>query len=162
MKNCKVNDMEIALARASDIDRWMALVDQVKDAFPGLETEAALTEHRVTVLDFMRREGAICAKCDGKIVGALLFSREENMLCFLAVDPEYRRRHIAEKLVQMMLRHLDAERDVVVTTFREGVPEGSAARAFYRRMGFVEGKLTEEFGSPVQEFVLRRSKGDAE
>lgn len=32
MKNCKVNDMEIALARASDIDRWMALVDQVKDA----------------------------------------------------------------------------------------------------------------------------------
>ena len=156
MKNCKVNNMEIALARACDIERWMALVEQVKDAFPGLETEAALTEHKVTVLDFMRREGAICAKCDGRIVGALLFSREENMLCFLAVDPEYRRRHIAEGLVRHMLSFLDEERDVVVTTYREGVPEGSAARAFYRRMGFAEGRLTEEFGSPVQEFVLKR------
>ena len=156
MKNCKVNDMEIALAHACDIERWMALVDQVKDAFPGLETEAALTEHRVAVLDFMRREGAVCAKCDGWIVGALLFSREENMLCFLAVDPEHRRRHIAEKLVRRMLTFLDANRDVVVITYREGVPEGRAARAFYRRMGFVEGRLTEEFGSPVQEFVLKR------
>lgn len=44
-----------------------------------------------------------------------------------------------------------------MTTYREGVPEGIAARAFYRRLGFAEGRLTEEFGSPVQEFVLHRS-----
>ena len=30
------------------------------------------------------------------------------------------------------------------------------ARAFYKRLGFTEGKLTEEFGSPVQEFVFKR------
>lgn len=35
-------------------------------------------------------------------------------------------------------------------------PEGIAARAFYRKMGFEEGRLTGEFGAPVQEFVLRR------
>ena len=40
------------------------------------------------------------------------------------------------------------------TTYCEDVPEGRAARAFYRHMGFLEGRLTEEFGAVVQEFVL--------
>ena len=154
--------MEIALAHPCEIERWMALVDRVKAAFPGLETPEALAEHRSTVLGFMEGNAALCAKCDGRIVGALLFSREDSMLCFLAVDPGFRRQHIAEKLVHKMLNHLDSDRDVTVTTYREGAPEGRAARAFYRHLGFVEGRLTEEFGSPVQEFALRRSKGDAE
>ena len=157
-----MHDVEIVPAHPCDIERWMALVDQVKAAFPGLETPEALAEHRSTVLGFMERDAALCAKCDGRIVGALLFSWEDSVLCFLAVDPGFRGRRIAEKLVQMMLHHLDADRAVTVTTYREGVSEGRAARAFYRHLGFVEGRLTEEFGSPVQEFALRRSKGDAE
>ena len=91
-----------------------------------------------------------------KIVGALLFSEENHMLCFLAVDAAYRRQHIAEKMVSYMLTLMDPGDDIIVTTYREGVPEGIAARAFYKRFGFVEGNLTEEFGSPVQEFVLKR------
>ena len=55
-----------------------------------------------------------------------------------------------------MLSVVDPEKDIVVTTYREGVPEGIAARAFYKRLGFTEGELTEEFGSPVQEFILKR------
>ena len=55
-----------------------------------------------------------------------------------------------------MLALMEPGKDVVVTTYRAGVPEGVAARAFYKRLGFAEGRLTEEFGSPVQEFVLRR------
>lgn len=153
--------MDISLAHPCEIDRWMALVDRVKAAFPGLETPEALAEHRRTVLGFMEGNAAICAKIDGKIVGALLFSREDSMLCFLAVDPECRRQHIAEKLVRCMLTLLDSDRAVTVTTYREGVPEGRAARAFYRHFGFVEGRLTEEFGSPVQEFVFTRPRVDA-
>ena len=156
-----MHDMEISLARPCEIDRWMALVDQVKAAFPGLETPEAMAEHRSTVLGFMERNAALCAKINGNIVGALLFSREDSVLCFLAVDPGFRRRHIAEKLVRHMFTFLDADRDVTVTTYREGVPEGRAARAFYRHLGFVEGRLTEEFGSPVQEFVLTRPRVDA-
>ena len=90
------------------------------------------------------------------ILQCALFSKENNMLCFLAVDTEYRRQHIAEKMVSYMLKFLDPERDIIVTTYREGVQEGISARAFYKHLGFVEGKLTEEFGSPVQEFVLIR------
>ena len=151
--------MEIRIANERDIDGWMCLVSKVKNSFPGLKTKDSLDEHRDTVLDFIHKESAICAKIEERIVGALLFSKDLSMLCFLAVDPAYRRGHIAEKMVSYMLRFLDPKRDVVVTTYREGTPEGIAARAFYKHFGFAEGKLTEEFGSPVQEFVLYRSSG---
>lgn len=148
--------MEIKLGSISDIDGWMDLVEKVKEDFPGLETAEALNEHRNTVLEFINKGSAICAKICNKIVGTLLFSKENHMLCFLAVDIAYRRQHIAEKMVSYMLTLMDVKDDIIVTTYREGVPEGIAARAFYKRLGFIEGKLTEEFGSPVQEFILKR------
>ena len=148
--------MTIELGTEQDIDSWMNLVEKVKDSFPGLETREALNEHKNTVLDFMGRASAICAKEQGEIVGTLLFSSENNVLCFLAVDAEHRRQHIAEKMVSYMLTKMDPRRNISVTTYRDGVPEGTAARAFYKRIGFTEGKLTEEFGSPVQKFVLKR------
>lgn len=148
--------MEIGLGSAAEIDEWMGLVRRVRDNFPGLETEEALEAHRETVLAFMDENAAIRAKSGGRMVGILLFARAEQMLCFLAVDPACRRQHIAEQMVTYMLTFLDPQKEVVVTTYREGAPEGAAARAFYKRMGFAEGRLTEEFGSPVQEFVLKR------
>lgn len=132
----------------------MHLVETVSGSFPGLETQEALTGHRQTVLDFMGRQEAICARDDGKLVGALLFSKEHNMLCFLAVAPACRRRHIAERMFRSMLPHMRADAPLTVTTYREGVVEGIAARAFYQKLGFAPGRLTVEFGSPVQEFVL--------
>lgn len=137
-----------------DIHSWMRLVRTVSSSFPGLETEEALTEHRQTVLDFVGRQEAICAKQDGEIVGVLLFSRENNTLCFLAVNPTYLRQHIAEKMFRFMLPQMNVGKPITVTTYRESVPEGIAARAFYQKLGFVPGKLTVEFGSEVQEFVL--------
>ena len=74
--------MEIRIANECDIDSWMNLVRKVKDSFPGLETKQALDEHRDTVLGFIRKESAICARIEDKIVGALLFSKENNMFCF--------------------------------------------------------------------------------
>ena len=148
--------MEIGLGSAAEIDGWMGLVRRVRGNFPGLETEEALEAHRETVLAFMDGNAAIRAKNGGRMVGILLFARAEQMLCFLAVAPACRRQHIAEQMVTYMLTFLDPQKEVVVTTYREGAPKGAAARAFYKRMGFAEGRLTEEFGSPVQEFVLKR------
>lgn len=148
--------MEIRLARAEDINAWMALVEQVRDVFPGLETAEAMAEHRAAVLGFMQNSSAVCAADAGRILGGLLFSKENSMLCFLAVDPACRRQHIAQKLVSWMLTQMEQGKDITVTTYREGDPNGAAARAFYKRMGFTEGRLTEEFGCPVQEFVLKR------
>lgn len=68
-------------------------------------------------------------------------------------SPDYRRQHIVEKMVFYMLTLMDSSKEVVVTTYCEGVLEGIAARAFYEHLGFVPWKLSEEFGSPVQEFI---------
>ena len=51
---------------------------------------------------------------------------------------------------------INVGKDITVTTYRESDANGIAARAFYKHLGFSEGKLTEEFGCPVQEFVLKR------
>lgn len=74
-----------------DIDSWMELVQSVRWTFPGLETEAALKEHRNTVLEFMNQKRAICVKAGNKIIGVLLFSIKYNMICCLAVSNEYRK-----------------------------------------------------------------------
>lgn len=85
-----------------------------------------------------------------------MFLRSECLLCFLVLSSGYRRRVIAERLLAAMLEEMPAGRDVTVKTYRKGVPEGEAARVFYRRVGFVDERLTEEFSAPVQEFVLKR------
>ena len=79
------------------------------------------------------------------------------MCCaFWQLDPAHRRQHIARQMVDFMLTQMDVGKDITVTTYREGDPNGIAARAFYKRLGFCEGRLTEEFGCPVQEFILKR------
>ena len=148
--------MEVRFAKPQDLDGWMTLVERVRDVFPGLETAEALAAHRETVLQFVENSSAICVSESGQVTGALLFSKDSGVLNFLAVDPDHRRQHIAKKMVSWMLSQMEEGQNVTVTTYREGDPNGIAARAFYRSLGFSQGKLTEEFGCPVQEFVLKR------
>lgn len=152
----KEQEPAVRLARPEDVDAWMELVERVKAEFPGLETAEAMAEHRITVRNFIRSSSAVCAEKNERLVGALLFSKEAGALCFLAVDPACRRQHIGERLVSSMLAQMDEGKDVAVTTYREDDPRGAAARAFYKRLGFSEGRLGEEFGCPVQEFILKR------
>lgn len=72
---------------------------------------------------------ALCAAEDEKIIGGLLFSAESSAICFLAVNPNFRRRHIAEKMLRYALKFMSAEQDISVTTYRDGAAEGAAARA---------------------------------
>lgn len=51
--------ISIDYSSAKDIDSWMRLVQKVSGSFPGLETEAALAEHRQTVPDLMSRQDAV-------------------------------------------------------------------------------------------------------
>ena len=147
--------MEACFGTPADLDGWMDLVRQVSRDFPGLETEKDLEEHRRTVLKFMEKRQALCVKSDNRIPGVLLFSRNRNMICCLAVSPEHRRTGIASRLLTMALGELDRRRDITVSTFREGDEKGAAPRALYRKFGFTEAELTEEFGYPNQVFVLK-------
>ena len=123
----------------ADIDSWMNLVEEISWNFPGLETKEKIEEHRKTVLRFINKEQALCAKDDnGKIVGVLLFSRGHNMICCLGVSPAYRRCGVASQLLTMALEQLDRTKNISVSTFRENDEKGTAPRALYKKFGFIE------------------------
>ena len=146
---------EVEFGTECDIEPWIKLVRGMRDNFPGLETEEGLDEYRSTVLEFMSERRALCVKKGAEIVGVLLYSVTHNMICCLAVSPEYRRKGIASALMTEALERLDRSRDISVTTFREDDPRGKAPRALYKKFGFIEGEFIVEFGCPSQKFVLR-------
>ena len=146
--------MEAVFGDSSSIDSWMHLVKKVSWNFPGLETEESIEEHRQTVLKFMDKKQALCVKSKETVVGVLLFSRSRNMICCLAVDPAYRKQGLASVLLRKALDELDRSKDITVSTFRENDDKGIAPRALYKKSGFQEGEMTEEFGYPNQVFVL--------
>lgn len=88
--------------------------------------------------------------------GALLFSAQRGELCFLAVDPAFRRRGIGRGLFSFLLSRMEEGRDISLITYPADDPNGQAARAFYRHLGFSAGRMTCAFGHPAQEFILRR------
>ena len=146
--------MEVEFGKVSYIDSWMTLVRKVSWNFPGLETEEGIIDHRNTVLKFISKNQAICVRENNRVIGVLLFSRYHNMICCLAVDPDFRRQGIASMLLEKALQELDRNRDITVSTFREDYEKGRATRALYKKFGFKEGELTVEFGYPNQVFVL--------
>ena len=149
--------MNVEYGTSMDIESWMDLVKLVSWNFPGLETEADIENHRKTVLRFMDENRALCVKETDKVVGVLLISKKHNMICCLAVAPEYRRKGIASALLEKALSELDRSNDITVTTFRDNDEKGIAPRALYKKFDFVEEKLTVENDYPVQRFVLRGS-----
>lgn len=99
-----------------------------------------------TLLRSPRRSARLIAIDTDRIIGILLFSKETGELCFLAVDLTCRRQYIAKQLLTYMLTQLDADQNITATTYREVDPDGRAARAFYKHLGFAEGRLTKAFG----------------
>ena len=149
--------MNVEYGTSMDIESWMELVKLVSWNFPGLKTESDIEDHRKTVLRFMGENRALCVKETDKVVGVLLISKKHNMICCLAVAPEYRRKGIASALLEKALSELDRSNDITVTTFRDNDEKGIAPRALYKRFGFAEEKLMVENDYPVQRFVLRGS-----
>lgn len=82
---------KVLFGTPSDIESWMDLVNQVSWNFPGLETQEKIEEHKETVLRFMGKKQALCMKDKNEIAGVILFSRKHNMICCLAVSPQYRK-----------------------------------------------------------------------
>jgi ribosomal protein S18 acetylase RimI-like enzyme len=137
-------------AGKEDVKDWMKLVEIVKDDFPGLNKK----EYEKVLLENIENKTALCAKSKDRITGILLFSLKENILSFLAVDPEYRGMGIASALIESMINYFPKNSNICVTTYREGDAKGEAARILYKKCGFIEGELIEEFNYPCQKFIL--------
>lgn len=144
------NSNIISLAETYDAEEWMGLVDIVGDDFPGLDK----CEYKEILLDNIRNRTALCAKNTDKIVGVLLFSLKNSTISFIAVHPDFRGSGIASSMIREMINKFPLNQDIWVTTYRDGDVKGKAARGLYKKLGFMEGELVEEFGYPCQKFVF--------
>ncbi len=127
--------IKITYASNENLSSWMSMVETVKWNFPGLETEEKVIEYKNTVKKNIDRGTAICALFGNMVVGILLFSIKHNMLCCMAVHPEFRRKHIASKMVKVMLDRMDKNRPIVVETFREEMKRELLHGLFIRKQG---------------------------
>ena len=168
-RNLNIETDAVAYCKALILKRNCVIYQQGKNWYCGVDgvritiharSYTIITAHTEraasNVLRFMENSSAVCAAEAERMAGILLFSKEPGELCFLAVDPACRRQHIAQKLVSFMLTQMEEGKDISLITYQESDPNGQAARAFYKRLGFSESRLTEEFGHPAQEFVLKR------
>ena len=127
-------------ALPGDTARWLELVCEVRDSFPGLEMES----YTATLERNIARGTALCAFEGEELAGILLFSPRQRCLSCMAVRPGMRRRGVASALVRRMLEEMPAG-DVSVTTFRAGDAMGVAPRALYARFGFEPAEELMEF-----------------
>lgn len=142
-------------ATIENLESWMQLIDLVRWNFPGLGTQEELDAYKKTVEKNINRKSAVCVLHDNIVVGFLLFSTKYNMLCHIGVHPDYRRKKIASKMIELMMENIDRGKDIVVTTFRENDNKGTASRALYKSFGFEEGELCYDMNYPEQKFILR-------
>lgn len=129
-----------------DIDSWMELLESVKDNFPGLDLKAYKEGLKMSIA----RQEALTAKNSGKVVGALAFSKDDTEIVFLAVHPEYRKMGIAQNLIRKMMLSFQQGTQISVVTYRDGDPQGLAARNLYLNFGFECGELLTVFEYPCQ------------
>lgn len=151
-----INKYNIQFAQVQDIDSWMKMIKIVRNNFPGLKTSDELENYRQTVIKNMNRQTAICAKYADEVIGVLIFSYNAKCLSCMAIHPDHKRQGIASAMIKKMIDLFPNDVDISVTTFREGDIKGIAPRQLYKKFGFIEDKLVEEFNYPHQKFILYR------
>lgn len=147
---------KISYARPEDLPGWMDFVSLVIAGFPCLDSSSHLEEVR----RYIRRRQALIMRDGPVIIGTVLFSARRGSIDFLAVHPQYRRQGVSQAFLRFLLPLL-ADRDVTITTFREGDRADAGQRAEYQRLGFTGAELLTEFGYPTQRLILpKERRGD--
>lgn len=146
--------VEIRPALPENLPEWMRLVEKVRWNFPGLNKKEELANFRKDVSRAIQKGNALCAWYQGRLVGVVLFSPQKNMLCFLAVDPGYRHRGIATRLLEEMMGRLDPDRNVTAFAFPAENAELKLPN-IYEAFGFRRKRTLYTLGCPVWRFVRR-------
>ncbi len=150
----KKSPREIRFAEEADIPAWMELVSLAVDGFPHLEEN----EHLAVLRRYITGKGALIATGGGVCLGGMMIDYETGSIGFLAVHPLYRNRGVSQDLLNVALTELLKDREISITTFREGDRADTGYRKALKELGFAEAELLTEFGYPTQKMVL--AKGD--
>jgi len=89
-------NIKITYATLCELESWIRLINIVRWNFPGLSTQEEIDGYRETVEKNINRKSALCALDGSTVISFLLFSTKYNMLCHMAVHPDYRRKGIID------------------------------------------------------------------
>jgi len=143
---------KIRLAAETDIPIWMDLVHLAIDGFPHLDEGEYLTVLKRYITNqsaLLMTEGAIA-------ISSMLINYETGSIDFLAVHPLYRTQGISRDFLNVALAELLKDKEISITTFREGDKADTGYRKALKELGFAEAELLTEFGYPTQRMVLPR------
>lgn len=141
---------EVRLAEEDDIPLWMNLVRLVVDGFPCLDED----EHLAVLKRHMADKGALLITEGGFAIGGMMIDHATGSIDFLAIHPLYRNQGIARDFLSAALAELLKNKDISITTFREGDKADTGHRKALKELGFAEGELLTEFGYPIQRMFL--------
>lgn len=158
LKNKEKTGWEITFAGEEDIPCWMELVRLVVDGFPHLNEEkyVEVLKQRIDARQ------ALILKDGETAVGAMLFSYETGSIDFMGSHPLYRKMGIPRAFLDKVMGELLKDREISITTFREGDRADTGYRREIQGLGFAEAELLVEYGYPTQRFVLKRETIETE
>lgn len=145
----------IRFATTTDIPACLELAYLVIDGFPNLNENEFLTELKKGIL-----EQRVLILTDNAIAIALMsINYHTGSIDFFGVHPLYRKCGIAKLFLDKVMNELLVDKDISVTTFREGDKADTGYRKAYKELGFAEAELLVEFGYPTQKLVLFSKNG---
>lgn len=148
----------VTLAAEEDIPCWMDLVRLVIDGFPHLHED----EYKTVLQQRICSGQALILKDGITAVGIMLFSYETGSIDFMGVHPLYRKMGIPKAFLQKVMTELLTDKEISITTYREGDKADTGHRREIQSLGFAEAEFLVEFGYPTQRFILHREETDHE
>ncbi|MBP1761372.1 MAG: hypothetical protein H6Q64_914 [Firmicutes bacterium] len=143
---------DIAFATEGDIACWMNLVRLVIDGFPNLQED----EYIEVLKQRIDTQQALILKDSEIAIGILLFSGKTGSIDFMGTHPLYRRKGIPQAFLDKVMGELLKDKEISITTYREGDKADTGQRREIMELGFAEAELLVEFGYPTQRFILPR------
>lgn len=147
-QNCLAREMRLAME--ADIPAWMDLVRLAIDGFPCLEE----AQHLAALKRYIAHKGALLMTEGSISIGGMLINKKTGSIDFLAVHPIYRKQGIIREFMNTALNELLQNREISITTFREGDRADTGYRTALKELGFAEAELLTEFGYPTQRMIL--------
>lgn len=144
--------MLIRYAIQSDTAAWLNLADNVASVFraPDMSKDPEFLDYMKSKIS--KNEALIAIDmATSSCMGIIGFSRTHNRITWFGVFDMHRGKGVGTKLLRTALDELDLSRDITVETYREDYEAGRAARAVYKKMGFVDTnqEYFDKLGNPI-------------
>lgn len=143
---------EIRFVNEQDISGWMELVHLAVDGFPHLAED----EHLAALRRYIAQKSALMMTAGTIVIGGMLINYETGRIDFLAIHPLFRKMNISRDFLAVAANELLRDREVSITTFREGDKADTGYRKTLKELGFAEAALLTEFGYPTQKMIFSR------